>query len=166
MNLITHIKYCLIIINFLAASFIFAEPANRENNWEWACYKGFNEDVNSIAGPDVLDCGFAILDTSRADRRKIKKCAIDAEKQGKAYKLGFFGVSDSIHCIVAIKDTKKKYWSIEYDSDITGGGTEKAKRVLWVSECKKMWLTKGVFGNKGYVEDSDCQENKVLSKMF
>jgi hypothetical protein len=158
-----NMKIHLLIISFLAAHVTYAESVSVENDWDKNCYKTFYKHINIIAGSESLNCGFADFKTSDRERSKIEKCAKDAVARGVPYKFGYaaFGI-DSAFCQVAIKDKDGKLWSVEYDSDVTGGGGENAEPAIWVSECKEILFRPGTIGKGSFFDHEGCQENKEI----
>ena len=134
--------------------------ATESTSWS-ACYAGFAEHVDRIAGSQATDCGFWRPEQSKASLAKVKACAKAAFADAKAFKFGHADMGiDSYFCNVAIRDASGRLWSFFYDSDVSGGSGGPA--TIWVSECRSMLFKGGTIGAHSFFDLIDCKQNNVL----
>lgn len=128
--------------------------------WGDQCYEGFAEDVETLAGPDAVDCGFhAGMGANRGDIKRWQACAREAVASGRPFKFGYrsFGI-DSAFCHTAIRTPEGELLSWFLDFDVTGGSSERARSALWASGCKDIAFEAGTIGHGSFFDLKECSE--------
>ena len=130
------------------------------SQWRNVCYDGFAEDVDAVAGPDAIDCGFHVgPGASSRDIAQWQACGREAQASGKPFKFGYrsFG-TDSAFCDVAIRTPEGELISWYLDFDVTGGGGTGPRSALWASRCTGIAFEPGSIGPGSFFALQGCEE--------
>lgn len=130
------------------------------SQWRNVCYDGFAEDVDAVAGPDAIDCGFHVgPGASSRDIAKWQACARDALASGTPVKFGYRSHGDdSAFCDVAIRTPEGELISWYLDFDVTGGGGTGPSSALWASRCTGIAFKPGSIGPGSFFHLNGCEE--------
>lgn len=132
----------------------------KAGGWQNVCYDGFGEDVDAIAGPEAVDCGFHVgPGASSRDIAQWQACGRKAQASGKPFKFGYrsFGI-DSAFCDVAIRTPEGELISWYLDFDVTGGGGTQPRSALWASRCTGIAFEPGTIGPGSFFHLEGCEE--------
>jgi hypothetical protein len=135
-------------------------PVAATGGWQDVCYAGFAEDVDAVAGPQAVDCGFHVgPGASSRDIAQWQACGRKAVDSGRPFKLGYrsFG-TDSAFCSVAIRTPEGELISWYLDFDVTGGGGTEPSSALWASRCTGMDFRPGSIGPGSFFRLTGCEE--------
>jgi len=136
-------------------------PVDTAASWRNVCYDGFADDVDAVAGPEAIDCGFHVgSGASSRDIARWQACGREALASGKSFKLGYrsFG-TDSAFCDVAIRTPEGELISWFLDFDVTGGGGAGPHSVLWASRCTGLDFKPDTVGAGSFFHLTGCQES-------
>lgn len=127
------------------------------------CYEGFAEDVDAVAGPDAIDCGFHR--TFRASARDVaqwQSCGREAYASTKPLKFGYMDSGDdSAFCHVAIRTPEGELVSWSVDTDVTGGSGDVPHPVLSASHCTHLAFGHDIDSAGGIFDLEGCGVLKV-----
>lgn len=135
-------------------------PVAKAGGWRNVCYDGFAEDVDAVAGPEAVDCGFHVgPGASSRDIARWQACGRDAVASGEPFKFGYrsFG-TDSAFCSVAIRTPEGELISWYLDFDVTGGGGAEPHPALWVQRCTGLDFKPGTIGPGSFFALRGCEE--------
>lgn len=144
------------------AGAVAGAPLAEAGQWQDVCYDGFAEDVDAVAGPGAVDCGFHVgLGASPRDIAQWQACGRKALASDKPVKMGYrgFGI-DSAFCDVAIRTPEGEWISWYLDFDVTGGGGTGPHSALWASRCTRIDFEPGSIGPGSFFALKGCEELK------
>jgi hypothetical protein len=135
---------CLVLTLAAMPIAVASAQGSPEDGWSNRCYPRFSENVSALSGANARDCGFFDLQSSVADKERVRQCARRAARDDGPLKFGYLGYGiDSAFCIVAIRDNEGNYWELLFDFDVNGGAGDRPSPALWVSECKGLRFRRG-----------------------
>ena len=124
--------------------------------WASQGYSGFAGSVDSLVGPDAVDCGFFDLMKdlpSRKIRRQAEQCVNNAVRDGRNFKFGTLRLPmDSYATEVIARTADGKLWSIVFDVMIDGDAPQQWNRI-----CQEVGIDRAtmIITTEGCVEHSN-----------
>jgi hypothetical protein len=133
-------RYLLLSLVFLTGCASAPLIEYRAGSWTNQCYRGFEDDVASLAGKSAVDCGFLSFGTSDEDRVLIKNCARGAVRSDQPFKFGYHGLNvDSVICDVAVRTSNGELISFFVDTDVSGQMGEDGNHIFAsTAKCKNI----------------------------
>ena len=102
--------------------------------WSGVCHRTFRRDIERLAGPNAIDCGFIGNEWSKERIKATRTCIADAMASNSGFKAGYFLVGDDgTGCDAVVRTEAGEIVSYSTMYSPLGSG-------IWVSRCEKFKL--------------------------
>jgi hypothetical protein len=152
------------LAHFVAAVLLSqgAQASEIADSWD-RCYPKFKAVVLALAPQDVKVCGFFDRASTASDKEGTKSCAKRQWPQTGSVVFGHRDAGDdSMFCDAVVRDAQGKIFSVFFDSDSSGGGGEKPRPTLSISECRSLAFRPGTIGKDSFFALEACVPRKDL----